>query len=84
MGRARWTTLEDAAGAVADGDLVAPGGFMLGRAPMALVFELIRQQRRELSVVSLPNPLPAEMLVAAGAAARVEFLFAGLTLAGRV
>lgn len=57
---------------------------MLGRAPMALVFALIRAGRRDLRVVSLPNPLPAEFLVAAGAAARVEFLFGALTLANRV
>jgi glutaconate CoA-transferase, subunit A len=82
--RARWTTLDEAAASVADGALIAPGGFMLSRAPMALVFELVRQERRGLSVISLPNPLPAEILVAAGAASRVEFLFAGLTLEGKV
>jgi glutaconate CoA-transferase subunit A len=57
---------------------------MLGRAPMALVFALVRQGQRGLRVASLPNPLPAEVLVAAGAAARVDFLFAAITLEGRV
>ncbi len=61
MTRARWTTLEEAAASVDDGAVVAPGGFMLGRAPMALVFELVRQKRRGLQVISLPNPLPAEI-----------------------
>ncbi len=84
MTRARWTTLDEAVATIDDGALIAPGGFMLGRAPMALVFELVRQERKGLSVISLPNPLPAEILVAAGAASRVEFLFAGLTLDGRV
>lgn len=79
-----WTTLAEAAASVPDGALVAPGGFMLGRAPMALVFELVRQERRRLHIVSLPNPLPAEILVAAGAATRVEFLYSGLSLDGRV
>jgi glutaconate CoA-transferase subunit A len=81
---ARWTSLADLAARVPDGARIAPGGFMLGRAPMALVFELIRQGRRNLSVMSLPNPLPAEMLVAAGAAIRVEFAFSALTLDGKV
>jgi glutaconate CoA-transferase subunit A len=76
--------LAEAAAAVPDGAVIAPGGFMLGRAPMALVFELVRQGRRGLHVVSLPNPLPAEILVAAGAASRVEFLFTAITLDGRV
>ncbi len=84
MTRARWTTLEEAAASVDDGAVVAPGGFMLGRAPMALVFELVRLERRGLHVISLPNPLPAEILVAAEAASKVEFLFAGVTLEGRV
>lgn len=84
MKRARWVDLATAAASVPDGASVAPGGFMLGRAPMALVFELVRQQKRGLRLVSLPNPLPAEILVAAGAAAKVEFLFAAITLGGRV
>ena len=84
MTRARWTTLDEAAATIDDGTFIAPGGFMLGRAPMALVFELVRQEREGLSVISLPNPLPAEILVAAGAASKVEFLFAGLTLEGKV
>lgn len=57
---------------------------MLGRAPMALVFALIRAGRRDLRVVSLPNPLPAEVLVATGSAARIEFLFGALTLDNKV
>jgi glutaconate CoA-transferase subunit A len=57
---------------------------MLGRAPMALVFALVRAGRRDLRVLSLPNPLPAEVLVATGIAARVELLFGAITLANRV
>ncbi|HEY0511344.1 MAG TPA: malonate decarboxylase subunit alpha [Thermoanaerobaculia bacterium] len=84
MKRARWVDLAEAAASVPDGAAVAPGGFMLGRAPMALVFELVRQERRGLHVISLPNPLPAEILVAAGVAAKVEFLFSAITLGNRV
>lgn len=84
MKRARWVDLAEAASSIPDGASIAPGGFMLGRAPMALVFELVRQRRRGLHVISLPNPLPAEILVAAGAAAKVEFLFAAITLGGKV
>lgn len=80
----RWVSLDEAAAAVPDGAWVAPGGFMLGRAPMALIFALIRARRRDLRIVSLPNPLPAELLVASGLAARVELLFLALTLGNRV
>lgn len=84
MSRARWSTLDQAVATVPHGASIAPGGFMLGRAPMALVFELVRQRRRDLKVLSLPNPLPAEILVAAGAVARVDFLFTAISLDGRV
>ncbi len=80
----RWASLEEAAAAVPEGAWIAPGGFMLGRAPMALIFAIIRARRTGLRVISLPNPLPAEMLVASGLAARVELLFLALTLGNRV
>lgn len=79
-----WCTLDEAAQSIPDGAWLAPGGFMIGRVPMALIFALIRAGRRDLRMVSLPNPLPAEMLVAAGAASRVELLFGAITLDNRV
>ena len=53
-----WCSLDEAARAIPDGAWLAPGGFMLGRAPMALIFALIRAGRRGLKMISLPNPLP--------------------------
>jgi len=79
-----WCSVDEAAASVPDGAWISPGGFMLGRAPIALVLALIRAGRRDLRILSLPNPLPAELLVATGAVARVEFLFGALTLANRV
>ena len=84
MSGARWCTLEEAAASIPDGASVATGGFMLGRAPMALVFELVAQGRRGLALLSLPNPLPAEMLVAGGCLARAELPFGALNLDNRV
>lgn len=84
MSVATWTTVEELARSVPDGASVAPGGFMLGRAPIAVVLELLRLGRKDLSVLSLPNPLPAELLVAGGAAARVDLAFGAITIGGRV
>ncbi len=70
-------TLRQAAASVPDGALLTFGGFQLNRAPMALVFELLRQGRRGLRVVTLPNPLPLDVLVAGGAVAEAEFGFIG-------
>ena len=74
---ARLTTLSEAAGSVPDGALLTLGGFQLNRAPMALVLELIRQGRKGLRIVTLPNPLPLDLLVGAGAAPEIEFGFLG-------
>lgn len=84
MTTTRWTTIEALAGSIPDGASVAAGGFMLGRAPLAIVFELIRQERRGLRIISLPNPLPGELLVAGGCASRVDLAFGALSLAGRL
>jgi glutaconate CoA-transferase subunit A len=71
------TTIEKAVASIPDGALLTFGGFQLNRAPMALVFELVRQGRRGLRVVSVPNPLPLDVLVAAGSVAEAEFGFLG-------
>src|SRR5258706_1819141 len=71
------TTIRDAVESIPSGARVTFGGFQLNRAPMALVFELLRRKRRDLRVVSLPNPLPLDLLVAAGAVAEAEFGFLG-------
>ncbi len=71
------TTLRQAVASIPDGTCLTLGGFQLNRAPMALVFELIRQTRRDLRVVSVPNPLPLDLLVAADAVAEAEFGFLG-------
>jgi len=84
MSVARWTSVPEIVSTIPDGAAVATGGFMLGRAPMALVLELIAQGRKGLKLVSLPNPLPAEFLVAGGCLARVDFPFGALNLEGRV
>lgn len=84
MKTARWCSLEEAVASIPDGASLATGGFMLGRAPMALVLELIAQERRGLRLISLPNPLPAELLVAGGCLAHLDIAFGALSLEGRV
>ena len=84
MSVARWGSVAELAASVPDGASVATGGFMLGRAPIRLVMELVAQQKRGLRLLSLPNPLPAELLVAGGCLARVELAFGALNLQGRV
>lgn len=69
--------LSDAAALVAKGASVVLGGFQLERPPMALVRELVRQGRGGLRVLSLPNPLALDLLIAANLVAEAEFAFGG-------
>jgi glutaconate CoA-transferase, subunit B len=74
---ARVVSVAQAAGMVPERALLTLGGFQLNRAPMALLFELARQRRRGLRVVTVPNPLGLDLLVGAGIVDEAEFGFFG-------
>jgi glutaconate CoA-transferase, subunit A len=56
----------EAAALVRDGDTVAVQSMATFTAPMALVRELIRQERRDLTLVCLVGGIPVDWLAAAG------------------
>ncbi|HVT66196.1 MAG TPA: CoA-transferase [Trebonia sp.] len=70
-------TLADAAALVTDGAVVALGGGLSARLPMALVRELIRQHRTGLHVVGSAHSIDVDLLVAAGAVRRCEESYVG-------
>jgi glutaconate CoA-transferase subunit A len=69
--------LDQAARTVTDGALIALGGGLSARLPMALVRELIRQRRRDLHVVGSAHSIDVDLLVAAGALAVCEESYVG-------
>lgn len=69
--------LPEAAGLVPDGAMVALGGGLCARLPMALVRELVRAGRRELHLVGSAHSIDVELLVAAGAVRTVEESYVG-------
>jgi glutaconate CoA-transferase subunit A len=69
--------LAGAAAIVGDGDMLALGGGLSARLPMALVRELIRQGRRDLHVVGSAHSLDVDLLIAAGAIAVCEESYVG-------
>ncbi len=69
--------LAAAAGRVGDGALIALGGGLSARLPMALVRELIRQGRRHLHVVGSAHSIDVDLLIAAGALAICEESYVG-------
>ena len=69
--------LDQAAALVNDGALVALGGGLSARLPMALVRELIRQGRQGLHVVGSAHGIDVDLLVAAGSIAVCEESYVG-------
>ena len=59
-------SLSEAGAMVRDGDVVALQNMATQAAPMALVRELVRQQRRDLTVVALVGGMAVDWLAAAG------------------
>jgi len=68
-----WTDLAGAAALVQDGHLAALGGGTRN-APMALIRELIRQGRRDLSLITVPTGgWNVDLLIGAGVASGLHF-----------
>jgi glutaconate CoA-transferase subunit A len=70
-------SLDEAAGLVEDGSLVAIGGGLSHREPMALVRQLIRRRTKGLRVVGSAHGIDVDLLVAAGSIAIVEESYVG-------
>lgn len=69
--------LATAASYVRDGSMIALGGALSTRLPMALVRELIRQGRRELHVVGSAHSMDVDLLIAANAVSVCEESYVG-------
>ncbi len=65
------TTLEQAAAQVPDGATVAIGGLSMNSAPMALVRELVRQEKKDLTLVAIVAGMAVDWLVAGRCVRRV-------------
>lgn len=65
-------SLREAIASVADGSLVALGGNVLHRAPMAACMELARQGRRGLRLVKTAGAMDVDLLCMAGCVASVD------------
>jgi glutaconate CoA-transferase subunit A len=71
------TELDRAAALVGDGMLIALGGGLCARLPMALVRALIRAGRHDLHVIGSAHSIDVDLLIAAGALAVCEESYVG-------
>lgn len=64
--KTRRLSIKEAIGLIKDGDQVWLGGWTVVRHPMALVYEIIRQQKKNLYLCSNPGAPDFDMLIGAG------------------
>jgi len=70
--------MEQAVELIQDGMRIGLGGFVLYQKPMAFVQELIRKEKKELTLVGSAHALDADMLIGAGVLAKIETSYVGL------
>jgi glutaconate CoA-transferase subunit A len=74
------TTLGDAAALVGDGDVVVAGGCLYSRPPWALLLELLRAGRRDLTLARNLMCFESELFLARGAASKLMASWVGIGL----
>lgn len=77
-------TLQEAIGLIQDGDMVTFSGFVIWRRPMAAIYEMIRQGKKNLHLIEVNSGTHAEVLIGAGAVSIWESCWIGHELYGKV
>ena len=84
MGKPQNITLKEAAGLIQDGQQITFGGFTIWRRPMAFVYELIRQGKRNLHLLEVNGGTHSEILIGAGCVSIWESCWSGHELYGKL
>ena len=76
-------SLEKAVSAyVKDGDVVGFGGLSFWRKAMAAVREIVRQQKKDLTICTFVGGMEVDMLIAGGCISKVKACFVGMEMFG--
>lgn len=75
-------SLKEAAASVSNGDLLALGGNTVHRSPIAFVEELIRQEKKDLSLIKTAGALDVDLLALAKAVDKVHGGYIGFEMFG--
>lgn len=76
--RSKLTTAREAIAQIPDGAKIALGGSLIRKAPMALVRELVRQNKRDLTLYSWSAGMDYDMLIGAGCVKEAWSSYCGL------
>ncbi|MGE5389878.1 MAG: CoA transferase subunit A [Deltaproteobacteria bacterium] len=77
-------TIKDAVSLIKDGDMITFSGFTIWRRPMAIVYEMVRQQKRNLHIAEVNGGTHSEILVGAGCVGIWESCWSGHELYGKL
>ncbi len=75
-------SLAQAVGMIKNGDKLAIAGSLIRRHPMALVHEIIRQKKRDLTLFGWNNGIDYDMLIGAGCVREAHSSYVGLSNVG--
>jgi len=83
MVESKLITLEEAiSNYVQDGDLIGIGGLSFWRKPISACRELVRQNKRNLSLCTFVGGIEVDMLIAGGCVSEVKSCFVGMEIFG--
>ncbi|MCD8350924.1 MAG: hypothetical protein LUC93_09985 [Planctomycetaceae bacterium] len=80
--RSKLKSLHDAVSAIPDGAKLAIGGSLIRKCPMALVREIVRQKKRDLTIYAWSAGMDFDMLIGAGCVKEAWSSYVGLFTAG--
>ena len=83
MAKPQFVSLQEAIGEIKNGDMLTFGGFTIWRRPMAAIYELIRQGKKDLHLVEVNGGTHDDMLAGAGCLKAWESCWCGHELYGK-
>jgi glutaconate CoA-transferase subunit A len=84
MAKAQRATIQEVASLIKDGDMLTFSGFTIWRRPMALVYELVRQQKKNLHLFEVNGGTHTEVLAGGGCIGIWESCWVGHELYGKL
>ncbi len=75
-------SLADAVRLIEDGSTVGIGGSLIRRHPMAVIYEMIRQNKRDLTLLGWNNAVDMDLLIGAGCVKAVKTAYVGMAMLG--
>lgn len=77
-------TVQEAVNLIKDGDTLTFSGFTIWRRPMAIIYEIVRQQKKDLHLIEVNSGTHGEILMGAGCVKIWESCWIGHELYGKL